>query len=814
MNRAIVRLLGTRKSILFGCVLGCALISFMICCDEIEDDDEETPFQSTVSMERDALGVWFISGGSNATLYDTFEMMGYAVATDRLWQMETYRRSARGTLAAILGPDYLTQDVLVRTTGYTNEEITDAYNDLDSESRSVLDGYIAGINRRIADIRLDSDLLPIEFAALRLEPAPWDYLDVLSWLAVMQRNFDPEALNQDQVNTAAFYYDLMQAHPESYQAMFQDLRWTNDPDALTYIEGEGSSTATPSKQPAWQDLPTQVPDFRQMAARMQAMRDEANASLEKIGARVKMGSYAWVLSGAKTASGEPIIYSGPQMGFDVPSIVTEGSIQAAGITVSGMTVPGIPGIIIGRTPHHAWSMQVGHAHTVDFYVESPEAVSFHRYETIKVKGEDDVVLPVFRSAHGPIVNPLPYDPGTYQPDPSNPLLAWKYSHWGHEVDAIKALLGMARATSMTEFGQALEYLAVSQHFCYTDTSGTIAYWMSGRDPVRPPGEYRFPQGFAAPHLEWDSNVLIERSHDSNPSQGYYCGWNNKSNPNYANCFNNYSYMFGPFHRAHVIDDILSSTNDWTYEQVRDLALNIALTDSFGGGGNPWLAVQSYFIAAVNANSNEARQAALELLAAWDGHFVDGGPEQWVSGDTRADAWVLMDKWTREVIRLTFEDELATPTMTYNHQNKAVLFNAILHGLAGSASSIQNYYPWFTNASGEGLPQTSTEIIVTALDNALGALGERPWNVARGWITYTHKGLGQQVWQTPFASRSTYAHCVQVGSGGPSHIQSMFPLGESGFIHQNPEGEITFDPNFFSMTPFFDSFQPRVFPAFN
>ena len=121
----------------------------------------------------------------------------------------------------------------------------------------------------------------------------------------------------------------------------------------------------------------------------------------------------------------------------------------------------------------------------------------------------------------------------------------------------------------------------------------------------------------------------------------------------------------------------------------------------------------------------------------------------MTGDTRADAWVLMDAWTKEVIRLTFEDELSTITMTYDDQSMTILFNAILHALGGSSSSIPILYPWFTNATSGSAPQTANDIIVTALDNVLAQLGDQPWNVERGWITYYHQGLEQDVWQTPF-----------------------------------------------------------------
>ncbi len=762
--------------------------------------------QSTVETIRDSNGVWFITGSDEDSLYDVFDAMGYAVATDRLWQAETFRRAARGRLAEIFGPDQLEQDILVRITGYSDQELEDGFDALDEEVQDVIEGYVAGFNRRIAEIRDDPSMLPFEFAALGFMPEDWTYKDVLAWAALMMRNFDVEAQKMGQIDNAALYQGLMTLYPTTGAGMFEDLRWINDPDALTYIPGDIAPFE--SKEAALSTLmenPPSFPDVSGLAKSMAEMRSRIDENLKKINAYVKMGSYAWTVAGSKTADGNPIIYSGPQMGFTVPSVVGEGSIRAGGLNVSGMIITGIPAIVIGRTPHHAWSMQVGHAHTVDYYFEDPSDVILNRMETIHVAGGEDVILPVWRTAHGPVVNPIPYDPGTYVPDPSNPITSWKYSHWGYEFESMKAYLDIARATSMDEFGEAIELVPLSQHFCYADKDGNITYWMSGRDPVRPSGEWRFPQGAVAPPLEWDSAVLIPRSTDRNNGQGYYCGWNNKTNAGYANSYNNLSYFFGPFNRAHVVDDYLSENDNLTFDDLRNLALNIATTDSFGGGGNPWKSVSDYFTAAVN-NAPDApnadRSAALALLAAWDGHFVDGGNTEWAAGMNRADAWVLMDAWIDEVLKLTF-DELDSPFL--EEQKEVRLFNVLLHGLM--PGGIENNYDWC-------MPYGSYDvIIVAALDNVLADLGTRPWGEdARGTITFNHDMLGQ-VWEIPFSSRSTYAHCVEFGVAGPVGIESMFPLGESGTILMGEGGAPIFDDNFFTMTPVYDDFSHREFPLF-
>ncbi len=780
---------------------------------------------------RDDKGIWHITGEKDAPLYSVFEAMGYAVATDRLWQAEKYRRMGRGRLAEVFGPSQLESDIKVRTTGYSDQEYKDGFAALDQESKDTINGYVAGFNRRIAEVKKDRSQLPFEFKALGAKlgidfvPEEWSYIDVLAWATNMLRFFDCEATASGQLDNAALIQELGAKYPSDFQKMFQDLRWMQDPDAVTYIKDktlmaenlhkkvipaafQTKSLAATGFNPV---IAENKYDFKKISRRVREKEERIVANLKKINAFVKIGSYAWVVSGKKTASGNPIIYSGPQMDhafhFSVPSIVAEGSIKAGGLDISGMVIPGMPAIVIGRTPHHAWSMQVGHAHTLDYFIDDASMLTLNRIETIKIAGQDDYSLKVYRTPHGPVIN-------------ADPIISWKYAHWGHEFEIVGTYLAMARAQSMDQFGAAIREVSLSQHYCYADRDGNIAYWMSGFDPVRAPGaDPRFPQ--QAGIAEWPEPVTLKPlATDRNPANGYFGGWNSKASLEYANSPNNPSYYFGPFHRAHVIDDYLASHDNLTFADVRNLALYIATTDSirndflqsdndsYGDGGNPWKFVKNDFITAVEAAPTDARTAALALLADWDGHFVAGGPDNWAFGPDRADAWILMNQWVTDVLKMTFFDELG------DTQRRVVLFNVLLHGLPGYPTSITNLYDWFSNKIDPNAPQTAGDIIVAALDNALAALGDRPWGVAkRGQITYSHEMLGP-LHSLPTSSRSTYAHCVEMGPSGPVRIESMFPLGESGTILMDDVGHPVFDPNFFSMSPAYDGFQHREFPCEN
>jgi penicillin amidase len=796
-----------------------------------------TAIQATdgpVTTTRDAQGVWFIEGGS---LYDVYEAMGYAVATDRLWQMDIYRRAARGKLSELLGSDGLGLDVPMRIMGYSDVEYAAQFASLSADGQTVVQAFVDGVNRRIGDFYAGAWLqMPYEYWSLSLGsvllgggppvlPAEWENADVLATMVLLARFFDGEGdwLNNDpaQLENFLLYGTLGAVYGAEGQAMFGDLRWVNDPSALTVVPSGGTKAAA-RPQPEFPAIEgVDLDALRDAIAGMNSQRGRIQQLLEDVGANVDLGSYAWSMSGEKTASGNPMLYSGPQMGFLAPAIIAEGSIRGGGLEVSGMHVPGIPAFFVARTPHHAWSLQTGHAHTVDFWLEAPETVSLHRMETINVFGAAPVTIPIFRGSHGPLFPPAPYNPA----DPPDLIFSWSFGAWGHEADSIDFALNAARAQSMDDFDTTVATAPVSFHMNYIDRDGNFAYWMSGWDRIYGPGHNPLFPSQTGLSPEWTGEYRPNVNDRNNP-RGWYGGWNNKSAINYNNGTSAYNYYFGPAHRAHVIDEYLSTHDDLTFEQVRDLALNIATTDSFFDhhGGNTWSFVTDAFKAAVAADPNDDRNAAIAMLDAWDGHFVAGGPSEWRFGAFKADAWMLQNWWVQEVLRITFEDEFRTAGMSWEDQPESILYNVLLRALAG-----QTYYDWFQDKAGTGDKPTGAEaIIVRALDNVIEHAGLGPYNEPRGTIEHVHgvfdivEIIGPLWTQTPYSSRSTYAQAVEYDMNGPIRIESMFPLGESGGLYYNGIYEplspfLTYptpDDNFYSMVPFFDAFMTRPFPLFD
>ena len=98
-----------------------------------------------VKIYRDDFGTPHIFAETNRGL---FEAYGYAVAQDRLWQLELNRRAARGRLAEIFGPSTVNADRAVRVTGYTDAELDAQFATLTGEEQEIFDAYVGGINLR------------------------------------------------------------------------------------------------------------------------------------------------------------------------------------------------------------------------------------------------------------------------------------------------------------------------------------------------------------------------------------------------------------------------------------------------------------------------------------------------------------------------------------------------------------------------------------------------------------------------------------------------------------------------------------------
>jgi penicillin amidase len=490
----------------------------------------------TVRITRDRYGVPTVRAN---TQYGLLYGNGYAIAQDRLWQMELYRRQARGEMAEIMGSRALEQDKAARTEGYTDAELQMQISRLPRELQDALDALAAGINAWIQEAQRTGKL-PKQYAENDIEPRPWRPTDTVAIAVMMMRRFGGVMSAGDLRNYA--FYQLLKARNKDLAATWaNDLLWIQDPTSPTTVPPEDDSRKAHRRDPRQ--------TLQQMRKHLELLPDiglnvllpalriaSGQAQIEfaqEHGLYTHFGSYAILIGPQKSATGLPILVGAPQMGFSLPHIAAEIHLNGAGINARGMTFPGLPGVLIGTNENLAWTFTSGVADFVDAFIlkldpQNPERYWYKgtwrtlekRTETIRVKGGEPVELTVYRSVYGPVV----------ATDARNAVaVSLKLSYWNHELEAFRAFYGFSdrahggrlracgRRTSLPRSTPSAPRARATSR---TSTAGARPIRADGVDPRLPAlgtGEY-----------DWKGiKPFSEMPRVVNPKQGYIANWNNK-----------------------------------------------------------------------------------------------------------------------------------------------------------------------------------------------------------------------------------------------------------------------------------------------
>jgi penicillin amidase len=452
-----------------------------------------------VEVIRDRWGVPHIYA---QTEVDLMFAQGFVHAQDRLWQMDFQRRLVAGRLAEVLGEKALPVDRWMRILGMRHAAEGDE-SVLSVEARTVIDAYNAGVNAWIA-----LGHYPLEFTLLRYKPEPWTTLDSLSWGKMMAWTLS--------VNWEA---ELLRAQ----------LIARLGPEAAAALE-PGPAADEPYTIPPGTDF-SKIGDTA-------SKRAKSARKLSGPPASGGLGSNNWVLSGSRTATGKPLLANDMHLLMSIPAIWYENHLSCADLQLSGITFPGVPGIVAGHNGHVAWGFTNGFPDVQDLYMEHIRRtdggqVQYEyqgqwleaeiRQESIKVKGKATVTQEVTVTRHGPVINQLAPDFSGETP------LALRWTAYDPE-QLFMALYCMNRAHDCLEFREALRNWGTpSQNTVYADTAGNIAYTLSGRVPIRSKGDGLLPVPGWTGEYEWSGFIPFDDlPHLYNPPQGYIATANNRT----------------------------------------------------------------------------------------------------------------------------------------------------------------------------------------------------------------------------------------------------------------------------------------------
>lgn len=456
-----------------------------------------------VEVARDEFGVPHINARNE---HDELFTLGFVHAQDRLWQMDMQRRVGQGRLSELFGLAAVPFDKMFRIVGIRrNAEAIE--RQLSPETRDRLQWYADGVNAFIA---AHHGKFPVEFDLLRYTPEPWLPIHsiIVARLLAWELNI-------------SWWADL------TLGAIVERVGLQRGLEILPSYPAEVAPTVPPS---AWKAYALAGSSLRATAREFLAFRG-SEASLAT-------GSNAWVVSPSRSTTGGAILANDTHMQLQVPSLWFEVQMRAPGLHVSGMSIPGVPGIVAGRNDSVAWGITNVMADDADFYVEEIDSLDSSKYrfegqwlrmtslqEEIHVRGDTVIPLTVRLTRHGPIVS----DVGPVLKR-ATPAYVASMRWTGAEIDdQIGAFLKIDRAKNWHDFTSGLREFAIpGQNFVYADSRGNIGYWCAVRLPMRGRLNSLLPLPGWDRSAEWRGFVPFEQlPHLFNPPEGFIATANNK-----------------------------------------------------------------------------------------------------------------------------------------------------------------------------------------------------------------------------------------------------------------------------------------------
>jgi penicillin amidase len=607
----------------------------------------------TVRWDRWAVPMVEAESGRDAAF-----ALGWIHANDRLTQMELGRRAAAGRLAEVAGRPALPMDLNARQLRLRDAAET-LWANAGDEARLWLEAYAAGVNSWIG-ARTAADDLPPGLRLLGVEPEPWHPVDSLGFAVLMARDLsfwagrpEEERLRWLDAFGEARTWELIEPLDES-----------DRPEIEARSEDASESPSPPGRGPD--------PSTGEGGEGAGAPSEDG-----------PLGSNNWILGGSWTASGAPLLANDPHLPLRLPGTWYQVLLRAPEYEVMGMTIPGLPGVVIGRNGHLAWALTNTMLDDHDLFLEEVDdsGTRVRRGEgwveittemvEIPIKGEAPHPLTLRSTDHGPLLEAQDGLPAR--------SLAWTAYL---PADPLGGFLGLARATT-TEAAQAAvaSYAVPSQNLVVAAADGPLRYVMLGRAPQRRTDDGRLALPAADPAHGWDGlapvadnlvivdpdeDLLITANHDVRPE-----GWEGTLIAD-----------FDTSHRAERIHQRLTVRHDWRPE---DFA---AVLDDV---------VSLYALDIVEALAGEYEGEAAEafaLLSRWDGAMEATGPA------------ALFALFERELRQRAFGDEARHHGLAPFDSRDRIL--GLLQGQLDPA--------WFDDVTTEGVEDRAT-LIAAALQTA-------------------------------------------------------------------------------------------------
>jgi penicillin amidase len=538
------------------------------------DGSLPTNLSTKVEIDRDKWGIPHIYASHDCDLFSGF---GLAMAQDRLFQLDYLRRKATGQLSEILGADALESDRVAHTVGLARIASRE-WEILSAETQTILESFAKGVNIVIDQ----SDKLPIEFDLLDYRPAPWTPLDSLA----IECEFRWYLTGR---------FPVIVAPELAKRALGEGTRL----DQFLLGEADEESIMPAGSYPAVSDPPEST----------------GGVSGSEFDGH---GSNNWVVNGARSASGLPLVASDPHIAFEAVSCWYEVVLQGGSFDVAGMAYVGMPAVMFGRNRQVGWSITNNICSLRDLYQEktSPDhsdcflfgdqwEPAHRREEIVRIRDQEDVTLQITSSRNGPIVDELLPAAARSTGPVSLKWLGEQAGGW------LTALLDMGRSKTVVEFQEATRPWHVPTFsLMVADTDGHIGFQAAGRVPIRRIAERGYRPGWD-PNHQWDGLIpFSSMPRLTDPSRGWIASANNRL------AANDYPYplsgCWSSGHRAARIRQMLTEKEKQTVEDFQKMQLDTLSLRA--------VAALPPLLHLLKNDTHPQVPAALEILQSWNGHM--------------------------------------------------------------------------------------------------------------------------------------------------------------------------------------------------
>ena len=479
---------------------------------QIEGDITAPGLKAAVEVIRDRWGVPHIYAQSTADLYFT---QGFVIAQDRLWQMEMWRRAAEGRLAEVLGAGAVARDRQARLLKYRGPFDDKEFGSYHPEARTIMSAYVAGVNAFIEQATR-ANKLPVEFVLTGIRPEPWTVESLLS-----RQNTFGDATSELQLARSVAQLGVQEANQRRNPDPWEELVVPKGLDVALIGDEVLASTRGGGGTPR----PALLPEYAALGGRSPGDQPD--------GAVREPGSNNWVIAGALSATGKPVVANDPHREVVNPSLRYIFHLNAPGWNVAGSSEPPFLGVAIGHNDRLGWGLTIVGTDQHDVYVEelNPANENEVRFqgrweplriiqEEIKVKGAATEVVELKFSRHGPV----------FHVDRTN-RRAYALRSALHEPGTAPYLAGLrlSQVRDCKSFLEAAYYWhSPSENLICGDVDGNISWQASALTPSRKGWSGRLPVPGTG-EFEWQG-FRRDLPRELNPARGFVATANHNIQP--------------------------------------------------------------------------------------------------------------------------------------------------------------------------------------------------------------------------------------------------------------------------------------------